>query len=89
MNEIKLLRASHIWDVKNGGPDTIDNGIALCVNHEIAFDKGLVKILPDYSVKCLNNLGVTAEKIKLPKVEKNYPSPEYLKRKIELNNKSC
>lgn len=89
MNEVGLLRAAHILDVKNGGLDIIENGLTLCVNHEIAFDKGLVVILPDYSVKSSDNLGVTVERIKLPKDEKNYPSAEYLKRKIELNNKSC
>lgn len=89
MNALGLLRAAHILDVKDGGPDTIDNGIALCVNHEIAFDKGLLVIQPNYSVECLDNLGVTVDKIKLPKDENYYPSAEYLKKKIELNNKSC
>ncbi|HSH50921.1 MAG TPA: HNH endonuclease [Bacteroidales bacterium] len=86
LNEVGLLRAAHILDVKNGGPDTIDNGISLCVNHEIAFDKGLIVIHPDYSVECINNLGVTVKRLKLPKIKENYPSSEYLRRKIELLN---
>ncbi|MFA5297809.1 MAG: HNH endonuclease [Lutibacter sp.] len=89
LDEKGLLRAAHIMDVKNGGPDTIKNGIALCVNHEIAFDIGLIKIHPDYTVECLDNLKVTVTKLKLPENESNYPSVEYLKRKIELKNKSC
>lgn len=87
MNEVKLLRAAHILDVKDGGLDTIDNGIALCVNHEIAFDKGLIVIQPDYSLKCLDNIGVTVKKVKLPREVRSYPSTKYLKMKIKLYRK--
>ncbi|MDN4029338.1 HNH endonuclease [Chryseobacterium gambrini] len=43
----RLLRAAHIVDVRDGGNDEINNGICLCVNHEIAFDRGLLQILDD------------------------------------------
>lgn len=85
LNEPSLLRAAHIVDVKNGGPDTVENGIILCVNHEIAFDNGLIIIHPNYIVECSGNLGVTVERLKLPLNKNNLPLAEHLKRKIELN----
>lgn len=90
LKETTLLRAAHILDVIKGGPDTLDNGIALCVNHEIAFDKGIIRINPDYSVVCPNDLGVSVNRLKLPINKNHYPSPEFLERKLELigNRKS-
>ena len=87
LNLPSLLRASHIWDVKNGGPDTINNGIALCVNHEIAFDSGLLIIKPDYKVETKDKIGVIVKELKLPENENDYPCKEYLERKFKLINK--
>ena len=82
INEPSLLRAAHIWDVKDGGPDTEENGICLCINHETGFDKGLIKINPNYSVEASNGIGVTVNKLKLPSNKKKYPLPKYLKKKL-------
>ncbi|HBL75730.1 MAG: hypothetical protein A2W90_17340 [Bacteroidetes bacterium GWF2_42_66] len=87
MNEITLLRAAHILDVKNGGPDSIDNGICLCVNHEIAFDNGKLRINPDYSVFAPDGLGVRCNELKLPMDKNYYPSSDFLKQKSELIDK--
>lgn len=87
LSETSLLRAAHILDVKNGGPDTIENGICLCVNHEIAFDNGLIRINPDYSVTASDKLGVCVNGIKLPIDKKYFPSSDYLKQKLELIDK--
>lgn len=45
-----LLRAAHIVPVEKSNDDTIKNGICLCVNHEIAFDRGIMLINPDGEV---------------------------------------
>ena len=87
LNETSLLRAAHILDVKNGGPDTIENGICLCVNHEIAFDNGIIQINPDYSVIAPKNLGVCVNEIKLPIDKCLNPSPDFLKQKLKLIDK--
>ncbi|SFQ24257.1 HNH endonuclease [Lachnospiraceae bacterium XBB1006] len=42
--EEKLLEAAHIVAVADGGNDESKNGICLCANHHIMFDKGLIKI---------------------------------------------
>lgn len=43
-NEEKLLEAAHIDPVAAGGTDDPKNGICLCANHHIMFDKELIKI---------------------------------------------
>ena len=87
IREKSLLRAAHIVDVTIGGNDTINNGILLCVNHEIAFDKGKIKINPDYTVISTSGIGVEVKKIKLPLNKEDYPSSEFLKMKIMIINK--
>jgi putative restriction endonuclease len=82
-----LLRAAHIIDVKDGGTDEVNNGICLCTNHEIAFDRGSLQILPDYSVKHFGDIGVIVSTIKLPIDQVNYPSNTNLERKLTKLNK--
>lgn len=87
IKDIGLLRAAHIVDVKDGGQDTISNGILLCVNHEIAFDKGIIKINPDFTVIASEGLGINLTKIKLPDNIDDYPSSEQLENKLSLLSK--
>ena len=84
INEKKLLRGAHIVDVTKGGPDTVNNGIFLCVNHEIAFDKGIIRINPDFSVNSSFGIGVEVKKIKLPSNKDDYPSSDLLIKKLSL-----
>ena len=42
--EKKLLQAAHIVAVADGGNDSSANGVCLCANHHIMFDKELIKI---------------------------------------------
>lgn len=37
-----ILQAAHINSVANGGSDDLSNGICLCANHHILYDKGLI-----------------------------------------------
>lgn len=84
ISETSVLRAAHILGVKDGGPDTIDNGICLCVNHEIAFDNGKIKILPDFNIIAPTGMGVEVDSLKLPLKEEDYPSPIFLREKLDL-----
>ena len=86
VNEPKILRAAHIVPVSEGGKDEIENGICLCTNHEIAYDRGIIKISPDGDIEINgNNLDISNQKIKYPYERKNYPSKKYLKMKY-INN---
>lgn len=42
--EKKILQAAHICAVEEGGNDSIDNGICLCANHHLMYDKGIIRI---------------------------------------------
>lgn len=42
--ESTLLQAAHIVAVSDGGNDALENGICLCSNHHIMFDKKLLEI---------------------------------------------
>jgi putative restriction endonuclease len=41
-----IVEAAHIRAVKDGGPDEIRNGVALCPTHHKLFDKGYILIRP-------------------------------------------
>ncbi|NEQ99098.1 MAG: HNH endonuclease, partial [Cyanothece sp. SIO2G6] len=84
----ELLRAAHIVPVVNGGDDSVSNGICLCVNHEIAFDKGLLVITPTYEVmiRGQDDLEVKYAEIRLPPESNSYPSANNLSKKLEILN---
>lgn len=86
VNTSALLRAAHIVPVVNSDDDSIQNGICLCANHEIAFDAGLLRILPDGSVHIYNDAGQEIERrtLRLPVDMKEHPSSNNLLRKLEL-----
>lgn len=86
IKEPSILRAAHIVPVAKGGSDEIENGLCLCTNHEIAFDRGLIKIQPNGVVEVLSDKikGLRSE-ILYPSDKSLYPSKKYLKMKY--NNK--
>lgn len=87
ISEPKILRAAHIVDASKGGNDSIQNGICLCVNHEIAFDKGILKISPDGEITvCSSSLKIDKKRINYPTDKKLHPSKSYLKQKYESFN---
>ena len=77
-----LLRAAHIVPVINSDDDTVQNGICLCANHEIAFDKGLLQIFPDYSAYLHRESKSLV--VKLPIKLEEQPLPQNLAKKLEL-----
>jgi putative restriction endonuclease len=85
-----LLRAAHIVPAVNGDNDSIQNGICLCANHEIAFDAGLLQISSDGSACFYNSSGQELERltIRLPADTENRPSPDNLAQKLELLRKA-
>lgn len=83
IDDEKILKAAHIHDVKDGGDDSVNNGICLCANHEIAFDKGILKILPDYTIEVGSSIGVQVNKIKLPLNMKKHPCSNNLRLKLD------
>lgn len=86
IREPKILRAAHIIPVSRGGVDDIKNGICLCTNHEVAFDRDLIKIRPNglIEVKSTELSGIF-DRILYPNKEACYPSKEYLREKYEMN----
>ena len=84
IKEPSILRAAHIVQVTKGGSDEIENGICLCTNHEIAFDRGLIKIQSNGTVEVLSDeiRGLRSE-ILYPSDKAQYPSPKYLKMKYQ------
>jgi putative restriction endonuclease len=86
------VQAAHIWPVAEGGPDVVRNGVALSSTVHWMFDRSLISISDDYGILISHNKvpsewrGMFARqqpRIKLPKDERDWPHPEYLKRHRE------
>ncbi|MGN8084118.1 HNH endonuclease [Variovorax sp. 22077] len=45
------VQAAHVWSVADGGPDVVSNGIALCATAHWLFDRYLISINADFSLK--------------------------------------
>lgn len=86
------LEAAHIKWHQNGGPDTEDNGIALCATHHKLLDTGALGLSDDYqivfskSAHSPSNRGnfiterkLRKRKITLPTDERNYPNVKYIR----------
>ncbi|MCW3989809.1 MAG: HNH endonuclease [Candidatus Bathyarchaeota archaeon] len=92
----ELLRASHIspWarDEENRGNP--QNVICLCVLHDVLFERGMLRIHPDYKVDFANKIRNSGKKSKMIRLLldntnqilvtpfKNPPDPEFLKKKL-------
>lgn len=93
VNNSKILRAAHILPVVNSADDSVNNGICLCINHEVAFDSNLLKIKPNGDIVVDKGIEVDRSKIRYPKEEKDYPSKKNLEiryKNIEnINDNNC
>ncbi len=83
------VQAAHIWPVGDGGPDTIQNGIALSGTVHWLFDRHLISLTDDYRLLVSHNKvpselrGLFAsqmEHIHLPENPRLWPHPAYLSR---------
>jgi Predicted restriction endonuclease len=87
INNPSLLRAAHIIPVVEDNDDTINNGICLCILHEVAFDKGILKISPEGEVFICGDedIKIDMNQIRLPIKKEDYPSVEKLRQRYERN----
>ena len=85
INNTSLLRAAHIIPAVKDNDDTVNNGICLCVLHEVAFDRGVLKITPKGEIIIANdeNIKIDFTYIRLPLNKEDYPSYERLRQRFE------
>ena len=86
-------QAAHIWPVAAGGPDTVQNGIALSATVHWLFDRHLISLTDDYALLVSHNR-VPAElqtlfekqmqRIHLPRNERLHPHKAYVARHREI-----
>lgn len=85
-------QAAHIWPVASGGPDVVQNGIALSATAHWLFDRHLISLTDDYGLLVSHNR-VPSElkplfenqlkRIHLPKSASLWPHLEYVRRHRE------
>ena len=83
------VQAAHIWPVGDGGPDVVQNGIALSGTIHWLFDRHLISLTDDYRLLVSHNKvpselrGLFAnqmDRIHLPTVPRLRPHPAYVAR---------
>lgn len=83
------VQAAHIWPVSEGGPDTVQNGIALSATAHWLFDRHLISISDDYGLLVSHNkvpgefaalFEKQSERIRLPKDDRLWPSRKFLEQ---------
>jgi putative restriction endonuclease len=86
------VQAAHIWGVSEGGPDVVQNGLALSGTIHWLFDRHLISLTDDYRLLVSHNK-VPAElrglferqmdRIHLPADSRQHPHPAYIQRHRE------
>ena len=86
------VQAAHIWPVASGGPDVVQNGIALSATVHWLFDRHLISLSDDYRLLVSHNkvpaefralFGQHGSEIHLPLDRKDWPHPAYLSKHRE------
>lgn len=86
------VQAAHIWSVESGGPDVVQNGIALSGTVHWLFDRHLISLSDDYRLLVAHNrvpaelrslFENQMERIRLPSNEQAWPSRKYIERHRE------
>lgn len=81
------VQAAHIWSVADGGPDTVQNGLALSGTVHWLFDRYLISVADDYRIlvnkervppELLPLIGGNAGRIFLPADDRLWPRKNYL-----------
>ena len=81
------VQAAHILAVKHGGPDIVQNGVALSATCHWLFDRYLISLRNDYSLLVAHNrvpnefqylFSRQLKRICLPDDEKLWPQPAYI-----------
>ena len=86
------VQAAHIWPVAEGGPDVVQNGVALSATAHWLFDRHLISLTDEYGLLVSHNK-VPAElrvlfhgqlrQIHLPQDRRLWPNPAYVRRHRE------
>ncbi|MEI9927838.1 MAG: HNH endonuclease [Sphingomonas sp.] len=86
------VQAAHIWPVTDGGPDVVQNGIALSATIHWLFDRHLISLTDDYRILVAHNrvpselqtlFGEQSKTIHLPTDRSAWPHPSFLARHRE------
>ncbi|MCC2102680.1 MAG: HNH endonuclease [Hyphomicrobiales bacterium] len=86
------VQAAHIWPVAEGGPDIVQNGIALSGTIHWLFDRKLISVSDDYRLLVSHNkvprdlqqlFQNQLNRIRLPAKQADWPHPAYLRRHRE------
>ena len=78
------VQAAHIWSVSDGGPDMVQNGIALSGTLHWLFDRHMISLTSDLRllitarIRLPESLGVPGRIASLPKNHRYRPSLDYL-----------
>ena len=82
-------QAAHIWSVGGGGPDVVQNGIALSATVHWLFDRHLISLTDDYGLLVSHNRVPSElrplfqnqlQRIRLPKDRAQWPHLAYVRR---------
>ncbi|MGR9416630.1 HNH endonuclease [Rhizobium leguminosarum] len=85
-------QAAHIWSVTDGGPDVVQNGIALSATVHWLFDRHLISLTDDYRILVSHNkvpselrtlFAQQMDRIHLPEDARLWPHPAYVARHRE------
>lgn len=86
------VQAAHVWSVEHGGPDIVQNGLALSGTVHWLFDRHLISFSPEYRLLVADNRIPTElrglfpdahSRIHLPKDSNLWPNPAYIERHRE------
>jgi len=85
-------QAAHIWAVADGGPDVVQNGIALSATVHWLFDRHLISLTDDLGLLVSHNkvpgelrslFARQLDRIRLPVDRRSWPNPTYVARHRE------
>ena len=87
------VQAAHIWSVKDGGPDIVQNGLALSATCHWLFDRHLISLTDDYGLLVSHNkvpnelrslFAQQLDRIHLPTDKNLWPHHAYVARHREM-----
>lgn len=82
-------QSAHIWPVAEGGPDVVQNGLALSATAHWLFDRHLISLTDDYGLLVSHNrvpaelralFEKQRERVHLPKDQRKWPHLDYVRR---------
>ena len=82
-------QAAHIWSVADGGPDVVQNGLALCATAHWLFDRHLISLTDEYGLLVSHNRVPSElrelfrdhlQRIHLPANRASWPHLAYVRR---------